>query len=68
MFALPVFMLRQKRILQKLRACGATSEDSAKTLEEAGIFNPDAFPGVLEDLVSKKILIRTASQKYYLAD
>ena len=68
MLALPVFMLRQKRILKKLRDCGAVSEDSAKTLEEAGIFNPDAFPKVLEDLVNRKILIRTTSQKYYLAD
>ena len=68
MLALPVFMLRQKRILKKLRDCGAVSEDSAKTLEEAGIFNSDAFPGVLEDLVNRNILTKTVSQKYYLAN
>lgn len=68
MFALPVFMLRQKRILKKLRECGAVSEESAKTLEEAGVFNPNAFPKVLEDLVNRNVLIKTASQKYYLAD
>ena len=68
MFALPVFILRQKRILQKLRDCRAISEESAKTLEEAGIFNPGAFPRVLEDLVNRNILVRTASQKYYIAD
>ena len=68
MFAIPVLLLRQKLILKKLRECGAVSEESAKTLKEAGVFNPDAFPRVLEDLVNKNILIRTGSQKYYLAD
>lgn len=67
MFAIPVLLLRQKLILKKLRECGAVSEDSAKTLREAGVFNPDAFPRVLEDLVDKKKLVRTKSQKYYLA-
>ena len=68
MFAIPVLLLRQKLILKKLRSCGAVSEESAKTLEEAGVFNPDAFPRVLEDLVDKKKLVRTKSQKYYLAE
>ncbi|MCH5200887.1 MAG: hypothetical protein J1F60_07990 [Oscillospiraceae bacterium] len=67
MFAIPVLLLRRKLILKKLRECGAVSEDSAKTLREAGVFNPDAFPRVLEDLVNRKILIKTESQKYYLA-
>lgn len=68
MFAIPVLLLRQKLILKKLRNCGAVSEESAKTLEEAGVFNANAFPRVLEDLVRKKKLVRTKSQKYYLAD
>ena len=68
MFAIPVLMLRQKLILKKLRECKALSEKSAKTLEEAGVFNPDAFPRVLDDLVERKILVKTASEKYYLAE
>ena len=68
MFAIPVLLLRQKLILRKLRSCGAVSEESAKTLKEAGVFNPDAFPRVLEDMVEKKKLVRTKSQKYYLAE
>ena len=68
MFAIPVLLLRQKLILKKLRSCGAVSEESAKTLKDAGVFNPDAFPRVLEDLIEKKKLVRTKSQKYYLAD
>ena len=68
MFVIPVLLLRQKLILKKLRSCGAVSEESAKTLKEAGVFNPDAFPRVLEDLIEKKKLVRTEAQKYYLAD
>ena len=68
MFAVPVLLLRQKLILKKLRECGAVSEESAKTLEEVGVFNPDAFPKVLEDLVDKRKVVRTKSQKYYLAE
>ena len=68
MFAVPVLLLRQKLILKKLSECGAVSEESAKTLEEVGVFNPDAFPKVLEDLVDKRKVVRTKSQKYYLAE
>ena len=67
MLGLPVFRLRQKLILEKLKECGAVSEESAKTLEEAGVINPNAFPKITEDLVNKKKLVKTESQKYYLA-
>ncbi|MCM1037757.1 MAG: hypothetical protein NC434_00420 [Ruminococcus sp.] len=66
MFGSPIFILRQKTILKKLKECGAISEESAKTLKEAGVFNPDAFPKITDDLVTKKKLVRTKSQKYYL--
>lgn len=68
MLGLPTFKLRQKLILEKLKECGAVSEESAKTLEEAGVINPNAFPKITEDLVNKKKLVKTESQKYYLAD
>lgn len=68
MFGSPAFMLRQKMIMQKFRDYRAISEENAKTLEEVGVFNPNAFPKVTEDLVNKKKLVRTESQKYYLAD
>ena len=66
MLGSPAFMLRQKIILKKMKACGAISAESAKTLEEAGIFNPNAFPQITEDLVNKKKLAKTKYQKYYL--
>ena len=68
MFGSPMFMLRQKMILKKFRNCGATSEVNAKTLKEAGIFNPDVFSKATDDLVNKNKLVKTKSQKYYLAD
>lgn len=42
------------------------SENNAKTLAEAGILYPNAFPKVTEDLEMQKILIRTKDKKYYL--
>ena len=68
MFGSPSFMLRQKMILQKLRECQAVSKENAKTLEDVGVFNPNAFPKVTEDLVDKGKLIRTESQKFYVVD
>lgn len=64
----PVFMLRRKMILKKFKDCGAISEERAKTLEEAGVFNPNAFPKITEDLVKQNKLVKTKSQKYYLYD
>ena len=57
MFGSPAFMFRQKMILKKFKDCGAISEESAKTLEEAGVFNPDAFSNITEDLVNKFVKI-----------
>lgn len=59
-------MLRKKIILKRFKACGAISEESAKTLEEAGVFNPNAFPRVTEDLVKQNKMVKTKSRKYYI--
>lgn len=66
MLNMPAFLLRKKTIIKKLSQCGAISENSAKTLAEAGILYPNAFPKVTEDLEMQKILIRTKDKKYYL--
>ena len=39
----PVLMLRRKMIIKKLSEHGAFSEESAVTLKDAGVFNPNAF-------------------------
>lgn len=68
MFGSAAFMLRQKMILQKLKECQAVSRESAKTLEEAGVFHPNAFSKVVDDLVNKGQLIKTDTQKFYVVD
>lgn len=39
---------------------------TAKTLEEAGVFNPNAFQKVTNDLVKQKKLLKTKTQKNYI--
>lgn len=66
MSAVPVLLLRRKMIIKKLRQNGAISEETAKTLEEAGVFNPNAFPKMNEKLVKDNVLVETRDNKYYL--
>lgn len=68
MFGSPAFMLKQKTIMQGLKAHGAVSEETAATLEEAGVINPDAFPKVTEDLINKGKIVKTDSGKYYVSE
>ena len=53
-------------IIKKFRECGATSEKSAKTLEEAGVVNYNAFQNIIDDLLNQNKLVKTKSGKYYL--
>lgn len=66
MSIVPVLLLRRKMIIKKLQQSGAISEETAKTLEEAGVFNPNAFSKVNEKLVKDKVLVKTKDNKYYL--
>ena len=66
MSPVPVFLLRKKMIIKKLQQCGAISEETAKTFEEAGVFNPNAFPKLNEKLVKDNVLVKTKNNKYYL--
>lgn len=65
LFAPPV-LLRRKRILTKLKECGAFSPKSAVTFKEAGVFHPDAFPGVTQKLMDENMVKTTRDGKYYL--
>ena len=62
----PVLLMRKNMIIKKFRQCGAISEESARTLEEAGVFNPNAFSRVTEALVKQNVLVKINSDKYYL--
>ena len=61
-----VLMLRRKMIIRKLTECGAFSEESAVTLKDAGVFNPNAFQGLTKILEKRNILTQTTDGKYYL--
>ncbi len=60
-----IFLMRKRIIVKKMERCGAISKETAKTLTEAGIFNPNAFPKITEQLVRDKVLVKT-DNKYYL--
>ena len=60
------FMMRRKMIITKLSECGAFSEESAVTLKDSGVFNPNAFPGLTKRMEKMNVLTRTKDGKYYL--
>ena len=62
----PIPLIRRNLIIRKLRACGATSEQTAKTLAEAGVLNPDGFRRITERLVDNGTIHRTADGRYYV--
>ena len=62
----PIPLIRRNLIIRKLRACGATSEQTAKTLAEAGVLNPDGFRRITERLVDNGTIRRTADGRYYV--
>ena len=53
-------------IIGKLRACGAVSAETALTLADAGVRNPDGFSHITDWLVRKGMLKRTPDGRYYL--
>ena len=62
----PIILLRRNTIIGKLRACGARSESTAKTLAEAGVRNPECFAHITDWMVRKGYIFRTADGRYYL--
>lgn len=61
-----VLQIRRNVILRRLSRSGALSVETAKTLSEAGVSNPQAFPLVTERMVRKGLIRRTYDGKYYL--
>ncbi|MCR5041968.1 MAG: hypothetical protein K6C36_07735 [Clostridia bacterium] len=62
----PIPLIRKNTIVGKLKACGAVSEETAKTLAEAGVINPDGFRKITERLVETGSIRRTSDGKYYV--
>ena len=65
-FIPPIPLIRRNVIIKKLKQCGATSAESAKTLAEAGVINPNGFKRVTEKLVETKIIHKISDGKYYI--
>lgn len=62
----PVLLLRRKIIIKHLTECNAFSAETAVTLKDAGIFNPNAFKRLNIILVNRGILGKTSDDRYYL--
>lgn len=62
----PIPLIRSRVIVHRLRACGAHSEETARTLQEAGVINPNAFRRITERLVSRGTIHRTSDGRYYV--
>ena len=48
-FFAPIPLIRRKHILNCLRKCGATSKETAKTLSDADVINPNAFKAITKN-------------------
>ena len=62
----PIPLIRRNLIIKRLKECGANSSETAKTLAEAGVFNPNAFPIITEKMVKQGVIHKTADGKYYV--
>ena len=65
-FTAAAFALRKKLILEALGQCGARTPETAKSLEEAEVINPDKFPEYTEKLVLLEVIRETPDHRYYL--
>ena len=65
-FIPPVPIIRRNLILKRLKECGAVSEDTAKTLAEANVFNPNGFKPVTNRMVEQGVIGKTSDGKYYV--
>lgn len=63
---LKLYLLRKRLIIKKLSQCGAYSEETAKTLSDAGVGKPERFRIINDKLENQKILVRTKDNRYYL--
>lgn len=67
-FTSSAFALRRKLIADALARCGARTPETAKTLAEAGVENPNLYEEYTEKLVWYEVIRKTPDGKYYLAE
>lgn len=64
-FTSAAMSLRKKIITDALKSSGATGPETAKTLAEAGVENPELLPEYTEQLVCYEFIHKTADGKYW---
>ncbi len=62
----PILLLRRKIIIKRLTESNAFSVETAVTLKDAGVFNPNAFKRLNTILVNRGILGKTSDDRYYI--
>ncbi len=62
----PIPLIRRNTIVKKLKKSGALSAETAKTLSEAGVINPNGFKRITEKLVETGVIRRTDNDRYYV--
>ena len=65
-FFSPIPLIRRNVIIKQLKACGAISSETAKTLSEAGVINPNGFKRITDRLVKAGVIKKTGEDKYYI--
>ena len=61
----PVPAIRRNILLTRLRQTGAVSRETAVTLSDAGIINPNGFRHITDLLVKRRIIFQEGN-KFYL--
>ena len=64
MFIPPVAIIRRKHIVKRLLFAGAVSVDTAKTLDEVGIFKGSGL--MISRLEAHGILVKADNERYYV--
>ena len=62
----PISLIRRNVMIKRLKAIGATSAESAKTLAEAGVIHPNGFKRITDKLVKENIIHKTGDGKYFI--
>ena len=62
----PIPLIRKNHIVKQLHGCGAVSEETAKTLAEAGVINPNGFKRITNRLVRMGSIHSTSDERYYI--
>ena len=57
----PIPLIRRNTIVRHLKECGAVSAETAKSLAEAGVINPNGFKRITDRLVKTGILKKSRS-------